>query len=128
HVGHLLTVRVFNEARHVVLIDLQTNSSLPIDRTLASHVQLFCVQSESLSTGPLSRGLSCGPLLRARRGRPCDRCAAEKRDELTPLHFRGHSMTSSARASNLSGIVKPSAFAVLKSSRQLGDELMPFWL
>jgi hypothetical protein len=42
------------------------------------------------------------------------------------LHFRGHSMTSSARASSLSGIVKPSAFAVLKSSRQLGDELMPF--
>src|SRR5262249_29394890 len=38
-------------------------------------------------------------LLRARRERP--RCrAAQKRDELAPLHFRGHSMTSSARASN----------------------------
>src|SRR5262249_7878883 len=66
-------------------------------------------------------------LLRARRERPRGR-AAEERYELAPLHFRGHSMTSSARASNLSGIVKPSAFAVLKSSRQLGDELMPFWL
>jgi len=57
------------------------NSSLPIDRTLASHVQLFCVQSGSLSTGPLSRGLSCGPLLRARRERPSCRSAAEKQYE-----------------------------------------------
>jgi hypothetical protein len=67
-------------------------------------------------------------LLRARRERPRHRRATEERYELAPLHFRGHSMTSSARASNLSGIFKPSAFAVLKSSRQLGDELMPFWL
>src|SRR6516165_10166578 len=67
-------------------------------------------------------------LLRARRERPRGCRAAEQRDEGAPFHLRGHSMTSSARASNLSGIVKPSAFAVLKSSRQLGDELMPFWL
>src|SRR6516165_9430754 len=97
-------------ACHVVLIDLQTNSSLPIDRTLASHVQLLCVQSESLSTGPLSRGLSCGPLLRTRRKRPSSRSrAAKKRDERAPLH----SITSSAVASNLGGIVRLSARAVL---------------
>src|SRR5262245_16917157 len=62
-------------------------------------------------------------LLRARRERP-RRSATNERNELAPFH----SITSSASASNLSGIIKPSAFAVLKSSRQLGDELMPFWL
>src|SRR5262249_26255432 len=52
-------------------------------------------------------------LLRARRERP--RCrAAEQRDELAPLHLRGHSMTSSAMATSLSGIWRPSALAVLR--------------
>src|SRR6516164_6801085 len=58
-------------------------------------------------------------LLRARRERPGDRCAAEKRDELAPRH----SITSSARASNASGTVKPSALAVFKfmiSSKWVG--------
>jgi hypothetical protein len=110
HVGHLLTIRVFNEALgladwHVVLIDLQTNSSLPIDRTLASHVQ-----SESLSTGPLSRGLSCGPLLRARRQRPRDGRAAEQPDERAPPH----SINSSARASSVGDTSRPNALAVLR--------------
>ena len=40
------------------------------------------------------------------------RRAAEQRDELAPLH----SITSSASASSLSGIVRPSAFAVLRLS------------
>ena len=48
-------------------------------------------------------------LLRARRQRPRRR-AAEKRDELAPLH----SITSSARASNLSGIARLNALAVLR--------------
>src|SRR5262249_59522027 len=53
---------------------------------------------------------SAGRLLRTRRERP--RCrAAEQRDELAALH---HSMTSSARASRLSGTVRPSAFAVFR--------------
>src|SRR5262249_4190588 len=52
-------------------------------------------------------------LLRPRRERPRSR-AAEQRDELAPPHLRGHSMTSSARASSLSGISRPSAFAVLR--------------
>src|SRR5262245_21870482 len=49
-------------------------------------------------------------LLRARRERPRGR-ASEQRDELAPSH---HSITSSARASNLSGISRPSALAVLR--------------
>jgi hypothetical protein len=47
-------------------------------------------------------------LLRPRRNRPCRR-AAEKRDELAPLH----SITSSAIASTPGGMVRPSALAVL---------------
>src|SRR5262249_46983311 len=49
-------------------------------------------------------------LLAARRKRP--RCrAAEQRDELAAPH---HSMTSSASASRLGGISRPSAFSVLR--------------
>ena len=51
-------------------------------------------------------------LLRPRRERPRGR-AAEQRDELTSLHIRNHSITSSARASSVGGISRPSAFAVL---------------
>src|SRR5262249_18757171 len=50
-------------------------------------------------------------LLRARRERPCRR-AAEQGDEVAALQLRIHSITSSARASNASGTVKPSALAV----------------
>src|SRR5262249_18389019 len=50
-------------------------------------------------------------LLCTRRKRPRCRCAAaEKRDELAPLH----SITSSALASKVGGISSPSAFAVLR--------------
>ena len=48
-------------------------------------------------------------LLRARRERPRGCRAAEQRDEVAALH----SITSSASASNLSGISTPSALAVL---------------
>src|SRR6516225_9609952 len=50
-------------------------------------------------------------LLRARRERPRGRRAAEKGDERSTFHY---SITSSARASRLSGTVRPSAFAVLR--------------
>src|SRR5262249_56594330 len=49
-------------------------------------------------------------LLRARRERPGGGRAAEKSDELAPLH----SITSSAATSSLSGTVRPSALAVLR--------------
>ena len=50
------------------------------------------------------------PPVRTRRERPRDRCTAEQRDELAPIH----SITSSASASSLSGTVRPSALAVLR--------------
>src|SRR5262245_46062598 len=53
-------------------------------------------------------------LLRTCRERPRDRCTAEQRDEVAPLHLCGHSITSSASRRNDSGIVSPSAFAVLR--------------
>src|SRR5262249_42313494 len=49
-------------------------------------------------------------LLRTGGERPRHRRAADKSDELAPPH---HSMTSSARASNVSGTSMPSACAVL---------------
>src|SRR5262249_53266683 len=49
-------------------------------------------------------------LLRTRRERPPGCRAAEQRDEVTPLH----SITSSARRRNDSGIVRSSALAVLR--------------
>ena len=52
-------------------------------------------------------------LLSASRERPRRR-AAEQRDELPPLHPRAHSITSSARASNVGGKARPSALAVLR--------------
>src|SRR5262249_61379138 len=58
-------------------------------------------------------------LLRARRERPRRRRAAEQGNELAPFH----SITSSARASNLSGILRPSAlavFALITSSNFVG--------
>ena len=51
-------------------------------------------------------------LLRARRARPGDECAAEERDELAPPH----SITSSAVICMIIGTVRPSVFAVLRLS------------
>src|SRR5262249_15962762 len=50
-------------------------------------------------------------LLRTRRERPCRR-AAEKRDESAASHC--HSISSSARSKNDSGIFRPRAFAVVR--------------
>jgi len=49
----------------------------------------------------------------ARRQRP--RCAAEQRDELAFVH----SITSSARASSIGGISRPSVLAVLGLTKAL---------
>src|SRR5262249_51709395 len=51
-------------------------------------------------------------LLRARRERPRGCRAAESQDELAPVH----AITSSARASSVSGTVSPSPLAVLRLS------------
>src|SRR5262249_31928498 len=50
-------------------------------------------------------------LLRARHERPREGRAAEQRDELAPLHR--HSITSSARSRNPSGMFSPRALAVV---------------
>src|SRR5262249_31689366 len=39
---------------------------------------------------------------------------AQQRDERAALHIRGHSITSSARASSVGGISRPSAFATIR--------------
>jgi len=54
------------------------------------------------------------------RERPCRRHAAEQRDELAT---RSHSITSSARAKNVSGIVRRSALAAVRltTSSNLAD-------
>src|SRR5262245_54090817 len=53
-------------------------------------------------------------LLRPRRERPRGRRAAEKRDELAPLHRCNHSITSSARTINAIGTCSPIALAALR--------------
>src|SRR5262249_28270970 len=53
-------------------------------------------------------------LLRPRRERPRRRRAAEQGDERAAPHRSNHSITSSARPSNGSGTVMPSALAVLR--------------
>src|SRR5262249_41206961 len=65
---------------------------------------------------------SANRLLRARRERP-GRRAAEQRDEVAPLHLRGHSMTSSAPATSVGGTETTRSFAVcrLMTSSNLVD-------
>src|SRR5262249_60782072 len=53
-------------------------------------------------------------LLRPRRERPRGYRAAEQHDELAAVHCCNHSITSSARASSVGGILSPSAVAVLQ--------------
>src|SRR6516164_4504136 len=50
----------------------------------------------------------------ARGERPSHRRAAEQCDELAALQLRDHSMTSSARASNVGGTFRPIALAALR--------------
>jgi hypothetical protein len=60
-------------------------------------------------------------LLSVRCNRPSRRCAAEKRDEVAPIHY---STTSSAAYCKVSGMVRPSALAVVRfiaSSNLLGS-------
>ena len=90
------------------------------DRDIAALGPTQLTQSLHKSGGPLTlcgsraraeqaNGRQLSPLLRARRNRPRECSATEKRDELPPPH----SITSSARARKDSGIVRPIAFAAL---------------
>src|SRR5215471_5585628 len=85
----------------------------PFDITEVAHpapefLAIWIVVRGSRSDVSHVRGFA--GLLRARRERPRCRRAAEQRDELAPLH----SITSSARRRNASGIVSPSALALVR--------------
>src|SRR5262249_32513341 len=67
-------------------------------------------QRASRRTIPASMLRDACCALRPRRERPCDCRAAKQRDELAALH----SITSSARASTVAGISRPSALAVFR--------------
>src|SRR5262245_28315546 len=101
---------------YAVLFDVKANfakSGTPI-QSQNSHGSSLIVVLEKSSAGQ-QHADSPHPLrlLRARRERPpC--CAAEQRDELAAFHARAHSITSSARSRNDSGILRPSALAVVR--------------
>src|SRR5262249_52652868 len=84
---------------------------LPLDKS--QHAQLIeeCRYHRRIASLPDhdAKAIDMGRLLCARRERPRGR-AAEERDERATLH----SITSSASESSLSGIWRPSAFAVLR--------------
>src|SRR5215468_10684225 len=84
---------------------------LTIDVTGLPHAAIEC--SELLAPGSgraaVEESDNRHRLLRTRRERPCSR-AAEQSDERAPLH----SITSSASASSVGGMSRPSAFAVLR--------------
>src|SRR5262249_39263372 len=69
----------------------------------------FAVIKAHFTRNPHSSADLALVLLRTRHERPCRR-AANECDELAPPH----SITSSARASTVAGIVRPSVFAVLR--------------
>src|SRR5262249_30248438 len=79
----------------------QSFPELVLERLRVSGSYVECAYSRHLG------------LLPARRERPGSR-AAEQRDELAPLQLCGHSITSSALASNVAGISIPIALAVLR--------------
>src|SRR5262249_6614465 len=92
-------------ARHSVRASKDAIGTSPVegsDASLSFHIGRSRTHEHADPPNPLA-------LLRVCRERPRRR-AAEHRDELAPLH----SITSSARASKLSGTVRPSAFAVLR--------------
>src|SRR5262249_17640411 len=93
------------DANIVTLAPAALRQPLPQCRHAAPRLRIGLSGTPNQRTDPRH---SLG-LLRACRERPCCR-AAENRDERTSVH----SITSSARASSVSGTVKPSAFAVLR--------------
>src|SRR5262245_20860173 len=115
--GDATADEVSNERRYAIVSAVQPmvldHHALPLDE--AGFVEGFAERS-----GMARRGIGRPTadkadyrhrrLLRARYQRPCSR-AAEQRDELASPD---HSITSSARASNVGGISRPSAFAVLR--------------
>src|SRR5262245_658144 len=89
--------------RHVLALDIAG-----VSEALAESAQQVPDRVRRLRVKKTDRRHHC--LLCARRERRRGRRAAEQRDELAAFH----SITSSASASSLSGIWRPSALAVLR--------------
>jgi len=85
-----------------VAADAPVNSGSPACGPELSDVRVWAGED---AVAPYSLAL-----LRARRERPRSRRAGEQRDELSPHH----SITSSARARNVSGMLKPIPLAALR--------------
>src|SRR5262245_8992036 len=94
---------------------------LPQSEAQGAHsVLLYSHTLAALRSNLWSGGKSCDARIPTtwtrccprRRERPRNRRAAEQRDERAALN---HSITSSARASNMGGTVRPSALAVVRS-------------
>src|SRR6516162_9872574 len=96
-------------------IDVALRSAIFKGDVLAHHVAIIAqalpevIPYRGIINDADARNPATRRLLRARRERPRSR-AAEKRDELAPLH----SITSSARASSVGGTSRPSAWAVVR--------------
>jgi hypothetical protein len=77
------------------------------------------VRSKKISTSGRTDQHADAPhalaLLRSRHDRPHHRRAADQRDEPAPFH----SITSSARSKNVSGIARPSALTVVRLMTKL---------
>src|SRR5262249_14129842 len=83
-------------------------------RLYEEHVRLqrdqFLRRYPRLICGAVGRKASVNGDIAALRPSTLFRRAAEQRDEVAPPH----SITSSARASNVDGMLRPSAFAVIR--------------
>src|SRR5262245_59903533 len=88
--------------RHILALDVAG-----FTKALAECGQISCtIDRRRAAEEPNHRH---SRLLRARRERPCRRAAGQRDERAAP-----HSITSSARASSVGGMSRPSAFAVLR--------------
>src|ERR1700738_1913652 len=115
--GHLTTHQLGSQGRQLVIVSLGPSI---FDR----HIPAFVITGSTETATEFLHEMRCcagrrgvhvtnhrhSRLLRARCEGP-GRRTAEHRDELAPLHY---SITSSASAISLSGMVRPSALAVLR--------------
>src|SRR5262249_19556361 len=106
-----------NFGHHAILLDVKANFAkrgTPIQSQNSHDGSSLIVVLKKSSAGQ-QHADTAHPLalLRPRRKQPGSR-TAERRDKLAPLYRCNHSITSSASASSLSGIVRPSVFAVFR--------------
>src|SRR5215831_12249668 len=98
--GHAVTSRIDYE---VLAVDKAEPPQLVEQREMMRRVAWTGMQAAD--------AINPSGFLRARRERPRDRRAAERRDEVATSH---HSITSSARASSVGEMSMPRALAVVR--------------